>query len=125
MILIISIIFFLLLDYIYLSNTTKHFKDLIYSIQNKNLELKVLPTILCYISLVFGLYYFILKDRRSVLDAFLLGFVIYSVYDTTNKSIFSNWDWFTVFTDSIWGGILFSVTTFLTYKVSDYLKSKK
>ena len=49
--------------------------------------------ILCYIFLVGGLYYFVIKDRKPVFDAFILGLVIYMVYETTNKAILTNWKW--------------------------------
>jgi uncharacterized membrane protein len=73
--------------------------------------------ILCYFFLVFGLYYFIIKDRRPIIDAFLLGLVIYMVYETTNKAIFKNWTWLTVLLDGVWGGVLFATTTYITYKL--------
>ena len=39
----------------------------------------------------FPLKKFILKDKKSVFDAFLLGIVIYGVYDTTTHAIFKKW----------------------------------
>ena len=55
-ILIISIIL-LILDYIYISIFSKHFKDQIYKVQNKILKMNLNTTIACYILLIFGLYY--------------------------------------------------------------------
>ena len=116
--LIISAILFVLIDSIYLYNTSNHFNKLIKKIQNTNITLDLYALILCYVFLVFGLYYFIIKDNRSIFDAFLLGIVIYGVYETTNKAIFKSWDWFSVFIDTLWGGILFATTTYLTYKIN-------
>ena len=116
--LIISAILFVLIDSIYLYNTSNHFNKLIKKIQNTNITLDLYALILCYVFLVFGLYYFIIKDNRSIFDAFLLGIVIYGVYETTNKAIFKSWDWFSVFMDTLWGGILFATTTYLTYKIN-------
>ena len=116
--LIVSAILFVLIDSIYLYNSSKHFNKLIKKIQNSNITLDLYAVILCYVFLVFCLYYFIIKDNRSVFDAFLLGIVIYGVYETTNKAIFKSWDWFSVFMDALWGGILFATTTYLTYKIN-------
>ena len=47
------------------------------------------------------------------MDAAILGWVIYGVYETTNAAIFKKWDYFSLTIDTIWGGILFSLTTFI------------
>ena len=46
----------------------------------------------CYLVMTFGFYYFIVKDNKSVLDAAILGFVIYAVFDLTNMAILKQWD---------------------------------
>jgi uncharacterized membrane protein len=107
----------IVIDFGYLTLTKNHFAKLINTIQNSKLELDYLAVGLCYITLVFGLYYFIIRNRDSPLNAALLGFVIYMVFDTTNKAVFKDWDWITVFMDGIWGGVLFGLTTFITYKL--------
>ena len=33
--------------------------------------------------------------------------------DEENKAIFKKWDWFTLFLDTLWGGILFSLSVYL------------
>jgi uncharacterized membrane protein len=62
---------------------------------------------------VAGINYFIIKPRRSVSDAFLLGIIIYGVYETTNLALFKNWSILTVIIDTLWGGILFATTTYI------------
>jgi uncharacterized membrane protein len=73
---------------------------------------------MCYILLVSGLYYFIIKNSASIKDAFLLGVLIYGVYETTNYAFFKDWSLLLVILDTLWGGILFSTTTFLYYKIA-------
>jgi uncharacterized membrane protein len=121
---LISAIVMVVIDYFYLSSVSNYFNNLLLKIQNEKIKLDYSAAILCYIFLVFGLYYFVLKNNRPVKDAFFLGLIIYMVYEATNKAIFKNWDWKTVFMDGIWGGILFAITTFLTYKIKNY-KLKK
>ena len=118
---LISAIVMVLIDYFYLSSVSNYFNNQLLKIQNEKIKLDYLAAIICYIFLVFGLYYFVLKNKRPIKDAFFLGLTIYMVYETTNKAIFKNWDWKTVFMDGIWGGILFAITTYLTYKIKKLL----
>ena len=114
---IVPALIMLFLDFIYLSITSNFYKNLIENIQKEKFKIKLIPTIFCYIFLVFSLYYFILKDKRKVFDAFILGVCIYAVFELTNFAIFNKWNIQAVFLDTIWGGILFTLTTYLTYKL--------
>lgn len=84
-------------------------------IQRVVMKVKVLPVLVCYAFLIFGLNYFILSKRRSILEAFLLGLVIYGVYDSTNLAIFKKWDTKMALMDGLWGGILFALTAAIVY----------
>jgi uncharacterized membrane protein len=88
----------------------------IVEIQGSPLVMDFLAAALCYISLAFGLYYFVLREKRSLLDAFLLGIVIYAVYETTTKASLKKWSYKIVLLDTLWGGILFTLTTFVLRK---------
>lgn len=114
-ILIVSFIL-LVLDSIYISIFSNHFKNQVYKVQKKPLQMNLSTTIACYILLIFGLYYFIIKPKKSVYDAFLLGLFVYGVYELTTISLLKDWEFKTVIIDTIWGGILFATTTHLTYK---------
>jgi uncharacterized membrane protein len=98
---------------------SNYFNNQIKIVQGSPIKLNMVAAILCYISLIFGLYYFILKDKRSIRDAFLLGLVIYSVYDLTTLALLKNWFVTTAVIDSLWGGILFALTTTFVYKLSN------
>jgi uncharacterized membrane protein len=92
-----------------------YFDNQVKSIQGSIIKMNLVPAVLCYISLVFGVYYFIIKERKSLFDAFLLGFVIYTVYEFTNWALFKDWKPLTVVIDSLWGAILFTLTTAISY----------
>tara|TARA_B100000035_G_scaffold315367_1_gene335548 strand:- start:9528 stop:9890 length:363 start_codon:yes stop_codon:yes gene_type:complete len=109
-------ILFFLIDAVYLTTTGNYYNKVVKSIQGSDIKMRALSAFFCYIFLTVGLYYFILRKKESVLSAFILGVVIYGVYETTNHAIFKNWDILAVFMDTIWGGILFALTTYLTYK---------
>jgi uncharacterized membrane protein len=115
-ILLISIIF-IGLDFIYLSSIRDLFDSQIKLVQGKGIKINLLAAFLCYISLVFGIYYFIIKEKKSIFQAFLLGLVIYTVYEFTNWSLFTDWKLSTVIMDSLWGGVLFMLTTSIIYYV--------
>ncbi len=103
----------IILDSIYLSLIKNYFSNQIKRVQGKSIIPNYFAAIFCYILLIFGLYYFIIIPNRNVMDAFLLGIVIYGVYETTNMALLSNWLWKTVIIDTLWGGILFAITTYI------------
>jgi uncharacterized membrane protein len=111
--LLISAIVFVVLDYFYLNLAKNYFENQVQLVQGSPLKLNYLGAILCYIFLIFGINYFIIKPKRSIQDAFLLGLIIYAVFETTNVALFSKWSWFTVLIDSLWGGTLFALTTYI------------
>lgn len=111
--LLLSIIILIVLDSIYLYLFSPHFKQQIFDVQNSQLQFDLFPAVICYFVLIFGLNYFILQRDNNILDAVLLGLVIYTVYETTNMAILKKWNIKSVLIDSIWGGILFGLTTFI------------
>jgi uncharacterized membrane protein len=113
---------FLILDVAFLSFQRNTFETQIYAIQKEKIQLNIPSAIACYFFLLVGLYYFILKDRKSPLEAMLLGLVIYAVYETTTYALLKNWKLQTVMIDTLWGGTLFYLTTYFTYLFSNYLQ---
>ncbi len=110
---IVSAIVLVVLDSIYLNLIKGHFSALIKNIQGSPLVVNYVGAAVCYIFLITGLNYFIIKPNRSIQDAFLLGLVIYGVYETTSYALFKGWTLFTVIVDTLWGGILFALTTYI------------
>ena len=117
---LLSAIVLVVVDYIYLGAMKGYFFNQVKTIQGTPLKINLLGTIICYIFLICGLNYFIIKPRRSVQDAFLFGLIIYGVFETTNVALFSKWSWVTVVIDTLWGGILFALTTFIVTKLIKY-----
>jgi uncharacterized membrane protein len=111
--LLISAIVFVVIDSIYLNLISNYFSNQIKLIQGSPIKMNFLATVLCYIFLIFGINYFIIKPNRSIQDAFLLGLVIYGVFETTNMALFAKWSWLTVIMDTLWGGVLFALTTYI------------
>jgi len=114
-ILLFSAVILLSLDFIYLNLTKSVFQTQVFKIQHGVMNVKLIPAVLCYFFLVIGLNYFILQPHRTILEAFLLGFIIYGVFDSTNLAIFKNYEWNVAIMDTVWGGILFALTTWIIY----------
>ena len=115
--LLLSAIILVCVDFIYLNLVKPLFAWQIKKIQQSPMEINYLGAIICYIFLIFGINYFIIKPNKSPQDAFLLGLVIYGVFETTNYALFKNWSSLTVVIDSLWGGILFALTTIIVNKL--------
>ena len=90
-----------------------YFNNQVQRIQGSPIKINYLGTALCYIFLIIGINYFIIKPHKSVNDAFLLGIIIYGVYETTSYALLKNWSIITVIIDTLWGGLLFATTTYL------------
>lgn len=115
--LLISAIIFVLIDSIYLNLASNYFFNQIKIIQGSPIKMNFIAAIICYIFLIIGINYFIIKPNRSIQEAFLLGIIIYGVFETTNMALFSKWSWFTVILDTLWGGILFALTTYIVKRI--------
>ena len=104
-------------SYIFLVSGT--FKSLVKDVQGgRKLELDLVAVFICYLTLVVALWYFIIREKRSVWEAALLGWAIYAVYETTNKATLKDWRWSVVVMDTLWGGVLFAGTTFIFNKLN-------
>jgi len=115
--LLVSAIVMVTIDYFYLYIFKGYFDNQVKNVQGSPIKMNYLATAICYIFLILGLNYFIIKPRRSVQDAFLLGLVIYGVYETTNWALFSKWSSLTVIMDTLWGATLFAATTYVTTRI--------
>ena len=113
----VSAITMIAMDSVYLKSVGNAYSKQIQKIQGSPMKLKMIPAIICYLLLVFGLNYFIISKKLSVLDAFIFGVVIYGVYDATTYAVIEDWSPYLAVIDSIWGGILMSVTTYITYNL--------
>ena len=100
---------------VYLSMVSKKYGKMIKDIQGSEMKTRIKAAIVCYILLILGLNYFILNDNnKNSNDAFILGLVIYGVFDATNYAIIKKWDKKMAIIDTIWGGVLFYLSTNIT-----------
>lgn len=102
-------IIMLLIDGVYLTLAKGHFAKVVRSIQKTEMKVDIWGAILSYTALIVGFYWFVASRNGSLLDAMMLGWVIYFVFDGTNRAMFKNYGWDTVLLDGIWGGLLFGL----------------
>ena len=114
---------FTLIDAVYLYSASDHFNKQLKMIHCSTISLKPFSTFLCYIALTMGIFYFGIMKKLTNTEMFFLGIFVYGVYETTNHAIIKKWQWNTVFMDTLWGGILFSLSVFVFKKVITSNKS--
>ena len=117
---LLTAIIFVVLDGLYLNLIKDYFNKQIKAIQGSDIKVNVIAVGITYVFLIFGINYFIIQKNRSVKDAALLGLVIYAVYEFTNLSLFKNWSYLTAFIDTLWGAVLFGLTTGIVYKIREF-----
>ena len=82
---------FLATDFIYLRSVSNYFNMQVKAIQGDKIQLKMVSTILCYMFLTMGIFYFAILKNMSIKECALLGLFVYGVYETTNHAIFKKW----------------------------------
>ena len=110
-------IILILLDAVYLYFTKDMFGEMVARIQRVAMQVRLWSAAVVYVFVAFLLYWFILKNRRPVWEATLLGLATYGVYDFTNHAILKNYDLSIAIMDTVWGATLFTLTTWIYYKI--------
>ena len=114
---LVAAIIFVVLDGIYLNLIKSSYNRQIKNVQGSDIKVNMIAAGITYVILIFGINYFIILKKRSVSDAALLGFVIYGTYDFTNLALLSNWSILLSIVDTMWGAVLFGLTTGIVYKL--------
>jgi uncharacterized membrane protein len=115
---IVSTITLLVLDALFIYINKNLFENQVISIQRVVLQMNPTGAFFAYLFLVFGINYFIILKNRPIEEAALLGIVIYGVYESTNVAVFKKWSPTLAIMDTTWGGVLFALTTYITYTLS-------
>ena len=106
----------LLLDSIYIWTMYPSFLNMYNSIQG-GLKVKYWSAALCYIFLGILLNHFIIRPKKSIKDAFLLGLCVYGVYDATTYALLKKYSLKLAIIDTLWGGTLFALVTWIYSKL--------
>jgi uncharacterized membrane protein len=114
---LVSGVIFLMFDSIYLYTISDFFNQVVKEVQGEKIQMNLVGAIFSYLFLIFGLNYFILDQRKSLKEAFLYGFVMYGVYETTNYALLKKWSPLAVLMDTFWGGCLYLLSTYFTRRI--------
>jgi uncharacterized membrane protein len=124
----------LALDAVFLTLTKDMFARQVMLVQGMAMKVNIPSAAVCYILIVLGLYYFVLRHiilpnatsvaasiqtmrlGDGIRAAFFLGILVYGVYETTTLAILRNWSPMTAVIDTTWGGTLFALSAYLFYK---------
>jgi len=137
--LVVLAVIVLALDAVFLYMSRDLFSRQIMVVQGTALKVNIPSAALCYLLIVLGLYYFVLRHiivpnassaaaaiqnmrlRDGMIAAFFLGVMVYGVYETTTLALLRNWSPMTAVIDTTWGGALFALSAYLfhTYKSMD------
>ena len=91
---------------------------MIISIQDDgNTVIDIGAALITYICMMVLLWYFIIREKKTPWEAFLLGATVYAIYDFTNKATIRKWHWSFSVVDTLWGGTLFGLTTFAVQNI--------
>lgn len=138
--LVVLAVIILVLDAVFLYSAKDIFSRQVMLVQGTALQVNVLSAALCYLLIVVGLYYFVLRHiivpnassaasaiqnmriNDGMIVAFFLGILVYGVYETTTLAILRNWSYTTAIIDTTWGGILFALSAYFFhwYKSMDF-----
>jgi uncharacterized membrane protein len=132
--LIVVAVIVLALDAVFLTLTKDLFARQVMLVQGTAMQVNIPSAAICYILIVLGLYYFVLRHiivpnatsaaaalqtlriGDGIKTAFFLGILVYGVYETTTLAILRNWSPTTALIDTTWGGTLFALSTYIFYK---------
>lgn len=127
-IVILLIVVFAVIDYLMLNFILQTpWANAIENIQHSPLTPKAHYGLIVYILLAIGSYYFVYRNSlpplpkmQLLFNGFFFGFIIYAVFDFTNLTIFTNYPLNLALIDSVWGGILTSVSLLTVYSIDRY-----
>jgi uncharacterized membrane protein len=114
---IFALVLFLVLDAAFIYLNYNIFSYQIIDVQRVVMIAKPFGVLATYAVILFAFYYFILRRRRPVYEAVLLGGIINGVYELTNYSLFKKWRLATVALDTLWGATSWGTATYITYQL--------
>lgn len=130
---LLTILLIVAIDFVWIGIINqKLYKSAIESVQKTKFAVRYFPGLIVYIAIALIVNFWIIpfvkqnKDKKNpfyhpFVNGFLLGALIYAIFDFTNMAIFSNWSYSVSILDSLWGGVLTgTITTILLYLEKSY-----
>ena len=101
------------IDYFWLSNIGSHYMEIVRRIQGgSEVEFNLFAAAIVYIALTY-----LALIPKSYKEAFLVGVTAYATYDFTVMALFKKYPFYLAVSDTLWGGILFTLVFFVRQRV--------
>ena len=117
----------LVLDIPYLIYTKNTFMNMIYRVQGgQSFNFRFIYLIPIYLLIGIVIYYYVFSGLKAdkeyntkeiIVRAFLIGICIYGIYNLTNYTHLTNWEFNFIFQDTFWHGILFTLVSLIANKI--------
>jgi uncharacterized membrane protein len=113
------IIILIAIDSIWLFGNYESHKFQFESIQKSPLQIDKLAGLLFYVVAAISYFKFIKPQSLTKEDAFknglLMGFLLYSSFDLTNKAVFTNYKWDYAIKDILWGSHAIGLASYFMF----------
>lgn len=120
-ILILALII-LLVDALFLKIISRTFGKMIQNIQGSEMKIRWNYAMFVYALIVVQIYFLLIKHKRPLSDAFLLGATTYGIFDFTSMAILKNYKLNIALIDMFWGGTLYYIVLMLFRKITGVFK---
>ena len=126
---ILTIIFILVIDFIWIFSNSKNYNYLVEKVQKTPLSINFIGAILSYITFICGLFFFSiplielkLKENKNLFLLCLiygggLGLLLYVMFNATNYGIFTNYNYKIALMDTLWGFSIFTISSYLFFSI--------
>ena len=114
-----DIVIFSVLHFIFIYFNIETYSKLISSIQGNEIKIGKLPIIIHYISLLSSYKLFVINKNFTVKEALYFGIKIFGIINLSNYILFEKWPLKLSVINSIWGGLLFALSLYLSRVISD------
>ena len=113
---IFSAIVLVALDQLFLFANRKMYVSSVEKVQHIVIQPRYLGWLSAYVSIVVALFWFILRNHRPIWEAMLLGLLWNAAFEGFLYGFFTHWSLDVAIIDTLWGSVLFGLTTAIVYK---------
>ena len=104
----------IVIDYYWINNVMKKLYKPFLQAMNIKVNMRLAFAVIAYLLMVCGYIFFINNSKDEYKNSILLGGIIFGVYGFTLGALFNGYSLQLALTETLWGALLYSVTTFLT-----------
>ena len=107
----------IIIDYFWINNVMSKMYKPFLKAMNIEINMRLAFAIVAYLLMVCGYIFFINNTKDEYKNSILLGGIIFGVYGFTVGALFKGYSLQLALTETLWGALLYSMTTFLTNKL--------